>query len=99
MRPATAGAYARRTALPSAGHQPLKERGGGADNGSMSHRCWNCGQRLDREVLRPGVMTAPRVYFHRVGRRRQRGYSLWGGILGAAATLWFVASVLIVMAR
>ena len=44
----------------------------------MSHRCWNGGQRLEKvDVLHSGVMTAPRVYFHRVGQRRQRGYGLW----------------------
>lgn len=66
----------------------------------MSHRCWNCGQRLEKsEVLPAGVMTGPRVYFHRVGQRRQRGYGLWGTILGVVVALWFVASLAVVMAR
>jgi hypothetical protein len=44
-------------------------------------------------------MTVPRVYFHRVGQRRQRGYSVWGVILVAVAAFWTVASVLALVAR
>ena len=58
--------------------EALKNGRNMADKASMSHRCWNCGQRLEKvDVLHSGVMTAPRVYFHRVGQRRQHGYGLW----------------------
>ena len=80
--------------------EALKNGRNTTDKASMSHRCWNCGQRLEKvDVLHSGVMTAPRVYFHRVGQRRQRGYGLWGTILGAAAALWFLASLAVLMAR
>jgi hypothetical protein len=66
----------------------------------MSHRCWNCGQRVEKdEILHPGVLTGPMVYFHRVGRRRQRGYGVWGAVLGATAALWCVVSVVVALAR
>jgi predicted nucleic acid-binding Zn-ribbon protein len=66
----------------------------------MSHRCWNCGQRLAKdEILHPGVLTGPRVYFHRVAQRRQRGYGVWGAVLGATAVLWCVVSVVVALAR
>ena len=80
--------------------EPLKNGGNTAENASMSHRCWNCGQRVERgDVQHSGVMTAPRVYLHRVGQRHQRGYGLWGTILGAVAVLWFLGSVVVLMAR
>ena len=44
-------------------------------------------------------MTSPKVYFHRVGKRRQRGYSVWGAILGTVAALWSLGAVVAVLAR
>jgi hypothetical protein len=69
-------------------------------NASMSHRCWNCGHRLEEgDVVHSGVMAVPRAYFHRVGRRHQRGYGLWGIILGAVTVLWSLGSLVVLVAR